>query len=68
MRQDRCRILPELRREAYDAYEEYEDELRRRGLWDDAGRSFTRAFTPASHLIFGHFLALRGLWDDVGRI
>jgi hypothetical protein len=39
-RQDRCRILPELRRDAYEAYEAYEGELRRRGLWDDAGRSF----------------------------
>lgn len=35
---DRCRLPRELRRKAYQIYEQYEANLRSKGLWDDSDR------------------------------
>ena len=35
---DRCRLPKDLRRKAFDMFEKYEAELRRRQMWDDADR------------------------------
>ncbi len=37
--EERCRLTPDQRREAYATYEAYESRLQRTGLWDESGRT-----------------------------
>ncbi len=37
--EERCRLSPDQRREAYAVYEAYEGQLQRSGLWDESGRT-----------------------------
>jgi hypothetical protein len=37
--EQRCRLAPDQRREAYGVYEAYEGQLQRNGLWDESGRT-----------------------------